>query len=114
MSECRAKRWKGTPVYDGPHDAHFFTYGPHGMYTGSCIGRSEREPVGEYTGFAAEQFLERTTAEIYDETRYTPEAREIIEQEAARRDQRHREDPAPPVPISVNDAARRVIALWHM
>jgi hypothetical protein len=37
--ECRAKRWNGTPAFDGPHDWHFFTYGPNGMYTGSCVGR---------------------------------------------------------------------------
>jgi hypothetical protein len=44
VSDCRAKRWKGTPVFDGAHEAHFFTYGPHGMYTGSCIGRTEDVP----------------------------------------------------------------------
>lgn len=37
--ECRAKRWNGTPAYDGPHPWHFFTYGPNGIYTGSCSGR---------------------------------------------------------------------------
>ena len=37
--ECRAKRWKGTPLYDGPHKSHLFTYGPNGMYTGNCAGR---------------------------------------------------------------------------
>jgi hypothetical protein len=37
--ECRADRWKGTPTFQGPHDHHFFTYGPGGMYTGHCAGR---------------------------------------------------------------------------
>ena len=35
---CRAMRWDGEPSYEGPHAGHLFTYGPLGMYTGSCAG----------------------------------------------------------------------------
>lgn len=53
-----------------------------------AVHDDDRQPVGEYTGFDAEQFLQRTAAEVYDETRYTPEARQIIEQQATRDDMR--------------------------
>jgi len=39
VTPCRAERWRGTPIHEGPHEAHLFTYGPDGMYTGSCSGR---------------------------------------------------------------------------
>ena len=39
--KCRAERWRGTPIIEGTHDSHFFTYGPNGMYTGSCAGYTE-------------------------------------------------------------------------
>lgn len=38
MSDCRADRWHGEPHFEGRHRAHLFTYGPHGVYTGSCTG----------------------------------------------------------------------------
>ena len=65
MSECRAARWKGTPCFEGAHEPHFFTYGPHGMYTGSCIGRSDPlsdavdSPPMRVTDEAAYNLLER-------------------------------------------------------
>jgi hypothetical protein len=39
ITPCRAQRWQGTPCIDGPHESHLFTYGPKGIYTGSCSGR---------------------------------------------------------------------------
>ena len=36
--KCRAERWNGHPIIEGPHSGHLFHYGPHDMYTGSCAG----------------------------------------------------------------------------
>jgi hypothetical protein len=36
---CLAARYDGTPIYEGPHQPHLFTYGPHGVHVGNCGGR---------------------------------------------------------------------------
>lgn len=41
IKPCRADLWNAHPRFDGPHDWHFFHYGPNDRYTGSCTGSGD-------------------------------------------------------------------------
>jgi hypothetical protein len=42
---CHARRYNGQDTFYGDHDPHLFTYGPHGRYTGSCVGWPRKTPT---------------------------------------------------------------------
>jgi hypothetical protein len=43
--DCRAKRHRGTPAYDGPHEPHGFTYGASITFHGHCGGHTYEDTL---------------------------------------------------------------------